>query len=120
MGKKKKIELENNGSKAAKKVRAVPDLIMKISDLELVISKMKSLGIQEFKVETSKGASPETSNLYFYFLSRDFVSFQHFRDYKGFGRVVISYCEGPDIQHDHELLSEKRALIAYIGDGENI
>lgn len=114
--------MKKKANKVAKKIdqklrkNPIPNVIMKISDLKLILAKMESLGVSEFKVETSKGADPEQSNLYFYFFSRDFISFVHFRDYEGFGRVSISYCEGPDFQRDNELLDEKRALLAYVDD----
>lgn len=114
--------MKKRSNKVAKKTdqklrkNPVPDVIMKISDLKLILAKMESLGVSEFKVKASKGIDPEASNLRFHFFSRDFISFVHFRDYEGFGRVSISYCEGPDIQRDNELLDEKRALLAYVDD----
>ncbi len=113
--KKKSPQVQKTTEKKTRK-NPIPDVIIKISDLKLILAKMESLGVSEFKVKTSKGDDPEQSNLYFYFFSRDFISFVHYRDYEGFGRVIISYCEGPDIQHDNELLDEKRALLAYVDD----
>jgi hypothetical protein len=115
---KKELSMKKRKKVSEQKVRSnpLPCVFMKISDMELIVSKMKSLGVTEFKVETSKGCDPEQSNLHFEFFSRDLISFVHFRDYEGSGRVSISYCEGPKTQFDNELLNEKRALVAYVDD----
>ncbi len=93
----------------------IPDVIMKISDLELIISKMKSLGVQDFRLNMSKGKDPEQSNVFFEFFSNERVSFVHYRDYNGSGIASITH-ETQDLSYENEVLREKRSLLAYIDD----
>lgn len=121
MSKKRKIDstADKNSSNLSSKVEPKPDLIMKISDIELIISKMKSLGVTEFKIETSERLSLEKEidnvHIQFKFFSRDYISYFLYRDNCS-GFVDITYSIGPDIQEQEDLLKEKRALMKYIDD----
>ena len=90
----------------------MPDLILKISDLKLIVSKLEELEVQEFRIKHTQG-TPSMNCLSFDFNSGESISFMSLFEYDR-PEVSIYYDGGGD--QFEEYLCEPRALMIYLNE----
>lgn len=105
MGKQtKKVSSKSKATGA----QAVGDFMMKTKDLELMLSKLKEFGVDEFKVEAF---DPEegVNMLTFNFFGHSTLNFTFCRS-DGYADASVWHADGLDM---YDLSKEKRSLLTY-------